>query len=327
MMENFIIVAIVSLVLGLFFFIADFYDHKHPKLHISLIAGISLAYFFLVLLPEVAVGIPILPFEIVIFEYLFVVIGFSFVHVSEKLILQKVEAKSQKRMRKLLQKEKTLEEVEKGIETILTKELTRDNLDESAVKDIARTMSELNEQEEAILNEINRYKIKIQNHVSEDLSQLRFFTNFIYHFLIGIILAGLLSFEFISGILFFIFAWSRAIISNRSESHIIFTDLEIYEKADVGDNKIKKAFLASAAIMGIIVELVLELIFPFNIVDLELFYVIYSFISGVILYTIVREVIPEKEKGKPLYFLLGFVGYTIIIFFLELFTNFVYIIQ
>ena len=104
MIENFLIVAIVSLVLGIFFFVADFYEHTHPRLHVSLIAGISLAYFFLVLLPEVAVGIPIIPFEIVIFEYLFVVIGFSFVHISEKLILQKVEANSQKRMRKLLQK-------------------------------------------------------------------------------------------------------------------------------------------------------------------------------------------------------------------------------
>jgi len=322
MIENFLIVAIVSLALGIFFFIADFYEHKHPKLHISLIAGISLSYFFLVLLPEVAVGIPVYPFEIVIFEYLFVVIGFSFVHISEKLILQKVEAKSQKRMRKLVQKEKTLEEVERNIEKILTKELTNDSLDESAVRDIAQTISNLNQQEEEMLNEINRYKIKIQNHISEDLSRLRFFTNFIYHLLIGIILAGLLSIEFISGILFFIFAWSRAIITNRSESHIIFTDLEIYDKTDISDNKVKKYILASAALLGIFIELFLEIIFPINPFDLELFYVLYSFISGVILYTIVREVIPEKEKGKPLYFVLGFVGYTIIIFFLQIFTSF-----
>ena len=66
MIENFLIIAIVSLILGAFFFIADFYEHTHPKLHISLIAGISLAYFFLVLLPEVAIGIPVIPFEIVI---------------------------------------------------------------------------------------------------------------------------------------------------------------------------------------------------------------------------------------------------------------------
>ncbi len=323
MIENFLIVAIVSLVFGIFFFIADFYEHQHPKLHISLIAGISLSYFFLVLLPEVAIGIPVIPFEIVIFEYLFVVVGFSFVHVTEKLILQKVEVNSQRRMRKLLQKEKTLEEVEKGIEKVLTKELTRESLDESAVRDIAQTITSLNQQEEEMLNEINRYKIKIQNRISEDLSHLRFFTNFTYHFLIGIILAGLLSIEFVSGILFFVFAWSRAIITHRSEGHIIFTDLEIYEKTDISDNKIKKYLLSSAAILGILVMLILELIFQFNVLDLELFYILYSFISGVILYTIVREVIPEKEKGKPLYFILGFVGFTIIILILEILTSFV----
>lgn len=322
MIEKFLIVAIIAIIFGVFFFIAEFYEHTHPKLHISLIAGISLAYFFLILLPEVAVGIPVIPFDIVIFEYLFVVIGFSFVHVSEKLILQKVEAKSQRRMRKLLMKEKTLEEVERGIERVLTKELTQENLDESAVRDIARTITELNQQEEEMLGEINRYKIKIQNRVSEDLSQLRFFTNFIYHFLVGIILVGLLFIDFISGILFFIFAWSRAIITNRSEGHIIFSDLEIYERTDIDDKKLKKYFLASATVIGIIMKLILDLIFSFNTLDLELFYVLYSFISGVILYTIVREVIPEKEKGKPIYFILGFVGYTIVILLLEVFTSF-----
>ncbi|MFX0056674.1 MAG: hypothetical protein ACFE85_04755 [Candidatus Hodarchaeota archaeon] len=322
MIENFLIVAILSLIFGVFFFIVDFYEHRHPKLHVSLIAGITLAYFFLVLLPEVAVGIPVYPFEIIIFEYLFVAIGFSFVHVSEKLILQKVEVKSQKRMRKLLQKEKTLEQVERSIEKILTRELTNQSLDEFAVRDIAQTISSLNQQEEEILNEINRYKNKIQNRISEDLSRLRFFTNFTYHFLIGIILAGLLSIELISGVLFFIFALSRAIITNRSESHIIFTDLDIYEKVDASDNYIRKYILAFAALLGIIIELILELTFPINPFDLEIFYILYSFISGVILYTIVREVIPEKEKGKPLYFLIGFIGYTIIIFFLQIFTSF-----
>ena len=68
---------------------------------------------------------------------------------------------------------------------------------------------------------------------------------------------------------------------------------------------------------------ILELIFPFNVLDLELFYILYSFISGVILYTIVREVVPEKEKGKPLYFILGFVGFTIIILTLEILTSFI----
>ena len=100
-----IILIVISVVFGILFFIVDFYKKSHPKLHISLIAGISIAYFFLVLLPEIAENQPVYPLALQLFEFLFVVIGFVFVHVSEKFILQKVESKSQKRMRKLMEKE------------------------------------------------------------------------------------------------------------------------------------------------------------------------------------------------------------------------------
>ena len=141
MTVSFLTVTILSLIFAALFFIVDFYEHSHPKLHVSLLAGISLAYFFLVLLPEVSVNIPAYPFNAEIFEFLFVVVGFSFVHVSEKLILQKVEVKSQRRMRKLLQKESTLEQVEKNIENILKRELKSEHLDEMAVKDIGKLVN------------------------------------------------------------------------------------------------------------------------------------------------------------------------------------------
>ncbi len=233
---SFAILAVISIIFGVLFFIADFYQRKHPKLDISLIAGISIAYFFLVLLPEIAENIPQFPLDLKLFEYLFVVIGFVFVHVSEKLILQKVESKSQRRMRKLIAKEKTLEAVERNIEKILTRELEQEDLDTIALKDIAQTISALNEQEQEFKSEINRYKSKIQNHINEELAKLRFFTNFTYHFLVGIIVVGLLAMNLITGILFFLYAWFRAIITNRSESHLIFTDLEIYETFNIEEN-------------------------------------------------------------------------------------------
>ena len=103
-----IIGIIIAIIFGIAFFIADFFEHKHHQLHASLIAGISVAYFFLIVLPEVAEGMPEYPLHLQIFEYLFILIGFIFFHVSEKLILQKVEVKSQKRMRKLLKMEGNL---------------------------------------------------------------------------------------------------------------------------------------------------------------------------------------------------------------------------
>ena len=319
---QFLVVVSISLVMGIIFFLTDLYEKSHPRLHISLIAGISIAYFFLVILPEISENIPEIPFDLTIFEYIFVVLGFVFVHVSEKVILQKVEANSQKRMRKLMLKERTLEEVEENIEQILKKEISSEIFDEFALKDIANTLDSLNKQEAAFKSEINQYKMKIQTHISEDLRRLRFFTNFTYHFLIGVIIVGLLTDELISNpiiptILFFFFAWFRALISHRSETHQIFSDLDICETI-IEEKSKKKYILPSSTLLGVFIGLFLEIFYP---IELEIIYVLYSFVSGVIMYTIFREVIPEKEKGKPLYFLIGFFGFTLLIVILNLFTN------
>jgi hypothetical protein len=269
-------------------------------------------------MPEIAENIPVFPFELAFFEYIFVLIGFVFVHMSEKLILQKVESKSQRRMRKLIKKEKILKSVEENIETILSKELEKDDLDNLAVKDIAQTIADLHKGGEAFKETINRYKAKIQKNINEDLSSLRFFTNFSYHLLVGIIVVGLLAFDLIGGILFFLFAWFRAVITIRSGRHIIFTDLDIYETNEIDEKKTRKYSLALSNILGVLIGLLLELT---NFEYSELFYIFFSFTSGVILYTIVREVIPEKEKGKPFYFLIGFIGFTVVIFIISIFTS------
>ena len=318
MTDSLIMVIILSLIFGVFFFISDYYEHKIIKLHASLIAGISISYFFLVVLPEIGENLPEFPFHSELFEYLFVLIGFSFIHISEKLILQKVESKTQKKIRKLIKKEKTLESVEDNMENILTKELTHEELDNAALKEISQTLLILKEQEVEMKNEIEKYKIKIQNHISKELTNFRYFTDYIYHFLIGLILVGLLSFELIAGILFFIFAWFRTVITKRSEAHIIFTDLEIYEEIEHDVNPIKKYILATSAFTGILIGLILNSIFPHN---LELLFIFFSFISGVILYLIVREVIPEKEKGDPIKFVIGLIGFTILIFVINTFRS------
>jgi len=318
MSVDLITVLILSLVFGVLFFIADFYEQKHLKLHVSLIAGISVAYFFIIVLPEIAEKLPEYPLHLKFLEYLFVLLGFCFIHISEKFILQKVESRSQKRMRKLLEKEKILESVEKNMEKILTNELKKSDLDEYALRDIAQTLSTLNQQEEDVINEMKKYKIKIQNHINEDLSKFRYLTDYIYHFLVGIILVGLLLLNIIDGILFFIFAWFRTIITNRSEAHIIFTDLDIYEKPEIDTKSIKKYLLATSAISGIIVGLIINIFIDLNT---ELLFIAFSFISGIILYVIVREVIPEKEKGEPLKFLIGMIGFIIIIVIVNLFTS------
>jgi len=318
MSVNLIIVVILSLAFGILFFIADYFENKIIQVHASLIAGISVSYFFLIVLPEIAKRLPEFPFHLRLFEYLFVLIGFSFIHISEKLILQKVEVNTQRKMRKLLKKEKILESVEHNMEKILAKELIRENLDEIALREIAQTLSELNKQEEGMKLEINNYKIKIQNKINKELTNFRFITDYVYHFLVGIILIGLLRIELIGGILFFLYAFFRTVVTKRSEAHLIFTDLEIYEEQKFEVKPIIKYISCGSALTGIIIGLLIILFLPVN---LELLFIFYSFISGVILYVIVREVIPEKEKGNPLKFLIGLVGFALIIITINIFSN------
>ncbi len=318
MSVNLIIVLILALAFGVLFFIADYFENKLIQVHASLIAGISVSYFFLIVLPEIAARLPEFPFHLKLFEYLFVLFGFSFVHVSEKIILQKVEVKTQTKMRKLLKKEKILESVERNMEKILTKELIHENQDEIALKEIARTLSELNQQEEQMKLEINSYKIKIQNKINKELTNFRMITDYIYHFLVGIILIGLLRIELLGAILFFIYAFFRTVVTKRSEAHLIFTDLEIYEEQKFEEKPIIKYLSSGSALTGIIIGLIINSFLPVN---LELLFIFYSFISGVILYVIVREVIPEKEKGNPVNFLIGLVGFAIVIIIINIFTE------
>lgn len=74
MSVDLIIVVILAFTFGILFFIAEYFEHKLIQVHASLIAGISLAYFFLIVLPEIAERLPVFPFGLELFEYLFVLI-------------------------------------------------------------------------------------------------------------------------------------------------------------------------------------------------------------------------------------------------------------
>jgi hypothetical protein len=213
--------------------------------------------------------------------------------------------------------ENDLELVERNIENIINIELQREKLDDYALKDLGRTLTELNAKGEEIKTEIEQKKKRIKGKIERDLSEIRFFTNYFYHFIVGVILIALLIIELLSGILFFIFAFFRLIVTSSSElSKEVYSDLGIEVKYK--ESRLIRLTIASSVLVGVIMGILFELFLPVNI---ELVYVLYSFISGVILYTIVREVIPEKEKGKPLYFLIGVVGFTLIIFIIRIFTT------
>lgn len=299
---------ILALIGGIILVLIDNFHHV-IRIHESLIAGISISYFFLVVLPEVSEGLPEYPLQLTNFEYLFVLLGFVVVHLSEKVILQKVEDKSQKRMRELIKMERNVEIVEHNLAKMISEELEKDRFDEAVLKELAKTTVRLNREETTIFEEVIQQKAKITHHINKDLDELRWITQFIYHFLIGVLLLSLLRIDYFSGGLFFLFASFMALITNRSKKMVIFSDLDI----EVEYHEMPKKYrlpLSGSALIGVIVALLLELWIPIN---LEIIYLIFSFVSGVILYTIIRKEFPEKEKGKPLLFLIGVISFALFV--------------
>ncbi|MCK4383526.1 MAG: hypothetical protein KAW66_09560, partial [Candidatus Lokiarchaeota archaeon] len=155
-------------------------------------------------------------------------------------------------------------------------------------------------------------KVKIQNRINEHLDELHGYTNFVYHLIIGIILFELLTFDFITAIMFFIFALFKALTSKTSNDIQLFPDIEVNEEHNI--KLYQKIITASAGLLGVFIGLILNVIFN---LPMEIIFVLFSFISGVILYTIIREVLPENESGRPLYFLLGIIIFLIIIITFE----------
>ena len=108
--------------------------------------------------------------------------------------------------------------------------------------------------------------------------------------------------------MFFIFALFKALTSKTSNDIQLFPDIEVNEEHNI--RLYQKIIIASAGLIGIFIGLMLNVVFH---LPMEIIFVLFSFISGVILYTIIREVLPENESGRPLYFLLGIVLFLIII--------------
>jgi hypothetical protein len=322
LIENTFLV-IVSLILGATFFIVEYFGDKIPNLPtipVSIVGGISVTYFFLVLLPEIAKNLPEPPLDLTLFEYLFVLIGFTFIHVSEKLILQRVDSKTQDEVRKLIHKERDLELVEDKIETYLNMELSQEKVDENALRELSTVITDLHQKKISFESEIESKKNIIHDHMNEEFEKFKFATNFLYHFLIGLILLNLIVVNWVYAILFYFFAFFRAIISTdmSPQKYQMFTDLDI--ELDYKEPKLNKIILASSALLGMFFDLVFDFIYPIN---LEILYILFSFIAGVILYTIVREILPQKEKGNPLFFLLSVIGFTILVVIINYFVSLV----
>lgn len=306
--------ALAISLLGGFIFILIEFRHKIFRINDSLLAGISVSYFFLVILPEISANLPEYPLHLTNFEYLFILVGFITEHLSEKYILQTVERRSQDNMRTLLQMERNLELVKGNLENTISDEIILENRDVDFLKELAVTDHQLKQKESELISEIMALKLKITKRINKNLDELRWITSFLHHFLIGFLLFFLLNFNLISGILFLLFASFMALISKRSKKFKVFSDLDIeiewHEMSQKG-----KVLFSAGTLLGTLLAI---LLFLWVNVNLEAIFIIYSFVSGIILYKIIHEEIPEREKGKPHLFLIGVVLFGIFVLLFNL---------
>jgi len=199
-------------------------------------------------------------------------------------------------------------EQEKNIESSIIFNISRDESDRLSLQELASKLDTFCQREEELETQDYKLKVKIQNRINEHLDDLHDYANFGYHLLIGIIIFELLTYDFITAILFFVFALFKALTSKTSNDIQLFPGIEINE--EYNQPLYQKIILASAGLLGIFIGLILNIIFH---LPMEIIFVLFSFISGVILYTIIREVLPENESGRPLYFLLGIIIFLIFI--------------
>ncbi|MHA1488065.1 MAG: hypothetical protein ACTSSC_12965 [Promethearchaeota archaeon] len=174
-MANDVVLALVlGVIFGCVFFIVDIYnENKTKEINTSLIAGVTITYFFIILLPEINSGLEELPFGL--YKFIGILIGFSSIHLTEKFILLRVEQKSQLKLKEIFKEEAEIIEKEKEFEKSLINKLVEPNKDNQTVENLVEklyALEEINKIQEIWVKEEQRLKEKIYKADLEKLSYL-----------------------------------------------------------------------------------------------------------------------------------------------------------
>lgn len=122
--------------------------------------------------------------------------------------------------------------------------------------------------------------------------------SFIYHFIIGMIIVSFFNKNFSDGLLFFVPVMFYTAVSTLP--------------VDMTKSKIVKVILASSTTLGVLFSL-----FVYGSSMHRLAYLLLlGFIIGALCFTVIRHSLPKGKKGKPLFFIIGVIIYSIIIFLL-----------
>ncbi len=122
---------------------------------------------------------------------------------------------------------------------------------------------------------------------------------FIYHFMLGIILLKLLHISLAKGILFFVIILFHSTVSTASLK-------EIHSK--LTKKTFVKIILCVSTLLGILLAFVFTL-------PAYVFYGLVAFVSGALLYIVIRDIIPKESKSNLMYFIFGSLLYLVLIMF------------
>jgi len=129
-----------------------------------------------------------------------------------------------------------------------------------------------------------------------DLKEIHSVSFFVYHFVVGVALAGKFEEGMLEGLLFLVPVAFHAGLSTASLSGI---------HGDIRERTSVRVLLSLSTLLGVVFAAFVR-IPP----ALELSLV--SFVAGVLLYIIVREFLPQKEKGEPAYFVFGLLVFAVV---------------
>lgn len=114
---------------------------------------------------------------------------------------------------------------------------------------------------------------------------------FCYYFVIGVVLEDLLKVGVLEGSLFLIPVALHAGLSTASLSEI---------HGEIRESLLARIVLSVSTLLGVAFALLVSM-------PLVVSNILIGLIAGALLYIIVKEFLPEREKGQPLFFLLGLV--------------------
>jgi zinc transporter ZupT len=146
------------------------------------------------------------------------------------------------------------------------------------------------------------YRHAERDKLMRELKEIHSISFFIYYFTVGIVLELFMRVGPLDGVLFAVPVGLHAGLSSASLSEI---------HGDMRESLLAKIVLSLSTILGVGFAAIVGV--PSLVRN-----ILVSLIAGVMLYIIVKELLPEKEKGQPIFFVVGVVLFSAVNYALAL---------